>query len=167
MKALFERRSIRTYTQQQVPEDTVREIINAGMCAPSAGNEQPWHFVVINERRILDEIPTFHKHAGMIRKAPVAILVCGDLQKEVHQGFWVQDCSAATENILIAISHNGLGGVWVGVYPREDRVDGMRKLLGLPEHVVPFALIPLGYSATEKNRPVDRFDPSRIHYNKW
>jgi nitroreductase len=166
MKALLERRSIRTYTAQAIPEDVIKEVITAAMCAPSAGNEQPWHFVVINERKILDEVPTFHKHAGMVKKAPLAILVCADLEKEVHKGFWVQDCSAAVENLLIAIADKGLGAVWTGLYPREDRVEGMRRLLGIPEHIVPFALIPVGYS-NDKNRPVDRFDASRIHYNKW
>ena len=166
MKALLERRSIRTYTPQPVSDDIIKELIRAAMCAPSAGNEQPWHFVVINERRILDEIPTFHKHAGMVKKAPAAILVCGDLEKEVHKGFWVQDCSAAVENLLIAVADKGLGAVWTGLYPREDRVEGMRRLLGIPEHIVPFALIPVGYS-NEKNRSVERFDASRIHYNKW
>ena len=166
MKALLERRSIRTYTSEPVPDEIIKEVIMAAMCAPSAGNEQPWHFIVINERKILDEIPAFHKQGAMVKKAPAAILVCGDLEKEVHKGFWIQDCSAAIENLLIAIADKGLGAVWTGLYPREDRVEGMRRLLGIPGHIVPLALIPLGYS-NEKNRPVERFDPSRIRYNKW
>ncbi len=166
MKAILTRRSIRKYTAQPVSEETIRELLEAAMSAPSAGNQQPWEFVVINDRKILDEIPQVHPYAQMCRQAPVAILVCGDLQREAHKGFWVQDCSAATENLLIAVNEKGLGAVWVGVYPREDRVEGLRKLIQLPEHIIPFALIPIGYPA-EKKPPGNRFDSARVHNNKW
>jgi len=166
MKAILNRRSIRKYTDQPVPERLLIELLEAAMCAPSAGNEQPWQFVVIDQRGILDEIPKFHPYAAMVAEAPVAILVCGDLDKDLHRGYWVQDCAAATENILIAVQDKGIGAVWVGVYPREDRVQAMRALLGIPDSVVPFALISLGYPAEEKP-PANRFDAGRIHYNGW
>jgi nitroreductase len=166
MKAILTRRSIRKYTGEPVPEKMILELLEAAMSAPSAGNEQPWEFVVIDDRRILDEIPQVHPYAQMCRQAPVAILVCGDLKKEAHQGFWVQDCSAATENLLIAVNEKGLGAVWVGVYPREERVEAIRNLIKLPEHIVPLALIPIGYPA-EKRPPSNRFDPARIHKNKY
>ncbi|MDD2321609.1 MAG: nitroreductase family protein [Geobacteraceae bacterium] len=166
MKAILSRRSIRSYTAQPVPEQLLIELLEAAMCAPSAGNEQPWQFVIIDRRDILDEIPKFHPYAGMVAEAPVAILVCGDLLRDTHRGYWVQDCAAATENILIAVADKGLGAVWVGLYPRDERVRAMRALLAIPESIVPFALIPLGYPAEDKP-PANRFDAGRIHYNGW
>ncbi|MFH0924371.1 MAG: nitroreductase family protein [bacterium] len=166
MNAIFKRRSIRKYTTLAVSSELVEELLMAGMNAPSAGNEQPWHFVVIDQRSVLDRIPGIHPHSTMIKTAPVAILVCGDLTLEQHKGYWIQDCSAATENILIYVAEKGLGAVWLGVYPREERVNGIKKLLDIPEHIIPFALIPLGYPDEEKP-PRNNFDRSRIHYNSW
>lgn len=136
------------------------------MAAPSAGNQQPWHFIVLDERAVLDAIPEHHPHSSMIREATVAILVCGDVSAEKHRGYWVQDCAAATENMLVAVTALGLGAVWLGVYPREDRVKGLKGLFGLPDHIIPFSLIPIGRPAEEKPS-ADRYDPSRIHYNRW
>ena len=166
MKAILSRRSIRKYTKEPVPDSVVKEILEAAMSAPSAGNEQPWHFVVINDREILDAIPAFHPYSQPLTVASLAILICGDLTLEIHKDFWMQDCSAATENILIAVQAKGLGAVWLGIYPRPERVLGMQKLLGLPAHVIPLAVIPIGYPA-ENKLPADRFDTSRIHYNRW
>ena len=166
MEAILSRRSIRNYTEQPVSDEVLKELLNAAMSAPSAGNAQPWHFIVINEHKILDEIPKFHPYSRMLKKAPVAICVCGDLQREKFEGFWVQDCSAATQNLLIAAQAKGLGAVWLGIYPREDIVDAMRKLLSLPEYVTPLSLVSIGYPAEQKP-PVNRYDPSKIHYNQW
>ncbi|MFQ6079043.1 MAG: nitroreductase family protein [Thermodesulfobacteriota bacterium] len=166
MDAILSRRSIRKYTAQPVSDHLIKELLEAAMSAPSAGNEQPWHFVVITDRQILDEIPTCHPYSQMIREASVAILVCCDLQLDTHDGLWVQDCAAATENLLIAVQAQGLGAVWLGVYPREQRITGLRKLLGIPEHVVPFSLISLGYPAEQKPR-ANRYDNSKIHDNSW
>ncbi len=102
----------------------------------------------------------------ILREATVAVLICGDLSLEKHKGYWVQDCSAATENLLLAAHAKGLGAVWLGVYPREERVDGLRKLLGIPEHVIPFSLVPIGHPAEQKP-PAERYNPSRIHFNRW
>lgn len=166
LQAILTRRSIRKYRKDPVPQDLVRGVIEAAMFAPSAGNEQPWHFIVIDDRRLLDEIPSFHPHSLMLREANVAVLICGDLDLERHAGYWTQDCAAATQNLLLAAHAKGLGGVWLGVYPREERVRGLRDLLQIPEKVVPFSLIPLGYPAEEKPRP-HRFNPARIHRNRW
>jgi nitroreductase len=166
LELLSARRSIRQYTGQEVSNEEITQVLKAAMAAPSAGNEQPWEFVVVRDRAKLDRIPTFHPHALMLKHAPVAILVCGDLNREVHKGYWVQDCSAATQNLLLAVQALGLGGVWVGVYPKEERVNGFRQLLGIPEHVVPFALIPIGHPAEQKP-PADRFNESRVHYDQW
>ncbi|MEW5821815.1 MAG: nitroreductase family protein [Cyanobacteriota bacterium] len=166
MYSLLARRSIRKYTEEKVPESKVLEIINAAMAAPSAGDQRPWHFVIINKREILDQIPGFHPYASMVKQASVAILICGDPTLEMHKNYWVQDCSAATQNILIAIQALGLGGVWLGVYPRETRVVEFRKLLEMPEEIIPFALIPIGYP-DEYLPPAVRYDESRIKFNKW
>jgi nitroreductase len=164
--AILTRRSIRKYVEKPVPDQLVTQLLRAGFAAPSAGNEQPWHFIVIDERRILDAIPEFHEHSGMLRESPLAIVICGDENLEHHKGFWVQDCAAATQNVLLAAHARGLGAVWLGVYPREERVRAMRRLLGLPQHVVPLSIVAVGYPA-ESVEPADRFDESRIHRNGW
>jgi nitroreductase len=166
MDIIYKRRSIRKFTPQRVLKEMIESFIKAGMNAPSAGNEQPWRFVVIDDRNIFNEIMKVHPHTEMLATATVAILVCGDLTLETHKGYWVQDCSAATENILLEIASQGLGAVWCGVYPREQRVDGIRKLLNLPSHIIPFSLIPVGYP-DEQKPPKNIFNRERIHYNGW
>ena len=166
MEAILSRRSIRRYTDQPVSDDMIKELLEAAMSAPSAGNEQPWHFVVIKERALLDEIPNFHSYSSMLRDAPVAILICGDEDLRKYEGYWVQDCSAATQNLLIAVQAKGLGGVWLGIYPIEERVVKLRKLLGIPESVIPLALVSIGHPAEQKP-PADRYDASRVHHDRW
>jgi nitroreductase len=166
MDAILGRRSIRKYSPQAVDQELIRELLTAAMSAPSAGNEQPWHFVVIKDKNLLNEIPKFHPHSSMLREAPLAILVCGDLTLEKYKGYWVQDCSAATQNLLLAAHARGLGAVWLGIYPIDERVEGMRKLLSLPEHIVPLSVVSLGYPA-ERKSPLNRFQESRVHDNRW
>jgi nitroreductase len=166
LDAILSRRSIRRYTDKPVPTETVRKLLEAGMAAPSANNKQPWHFVVITEREILDAIPDFHPYSRMLFEASLAILVCGDSSLESHPGYMAQDCAAAVENILIAANGMGLGAVWLGVYPREERMAGMKELLKIPEGFIPFALISIGY-ATEEKPPSRRYSESRVHQNKW
>jgi nitroreductase len=166
MDVILSRRSIRKYTNEKVSEEDIKELLQAAMSAPSAGNEQPWHFIVIDDRNILNEIPKFHQYAQMLKEAPVAILVCGDETLERFKGYWVQDCSAAVENILIKVQEKGLGAVWVGVYPDMERVNNFRKLLSIPEHVTPFALIPIGHPAESKPAE-DRYNEERVHKNRW
>ena len=165
-EAIRTRRSIRQYADEPVSEDLTHQLLEAAMMAPSAGNEQPWHFVVIRDRALLDEIPSFHPYSGMLRQAPLAILICGDETLEKYKGYWVQDCSAATQNLLLEVHARGLGAVWLGVHPIDERVDGMRKLLGMPDHVIPFALISIGWPAEEKGSE-DRFDETRVHQDRW
>jgi nitroreductase len=166
MEAIISRRSIRKYTPDSVTEGEIHELLAAAMSAPSSSNGQPWHFVTITDRQTLDEIPKFHPYSNMIKEAPLAVVVCGDLQLEKGKGVWVQDCSAATENLLVAAHAMGLGAVWLGVHPIEERINGVRKLLGLPAHVVPLCIIVVGHPA-EKKPPSNRFNPERVHRNKW
>jgi nitroreductase len=149
-----------------VPDELIMKILEAAMSAPSAANEQPWHFIVIRDRKILEDIPRFHPYSGMLRQAQIAILVCGDMRLDKADGYWVQDCSAASENILIAAHASGLGAVWTGIFPREERVTNMRTLLGIPDDVIPLSLIPIGYP-DEMKPPARRFDESRIHTDRW
>lgn len=166
LEAILTRRSIRTYKQQPVPQELINKVLEAAMSAPSAGNEQPWHFVVIKERQLLDAIPKFHPYAHMLHGAPAAILVCGDERLEKHKGCWVLDCSAATENLLLAAHALGLGAVWVGVHPAPEREGAFRDLLGIPEQVTPFSLVPLGYAETGLP-PEKRYNPARVHHERW
>jgi nitroreductase len=166
IEALNTRRSIRAFTSRPVSLDLVRELIRAAQHAPSAGNEQPWHFIIITDHELLTKIPDFHPYAGMLADAPVAVLVCGDPRQEKHPGMWVQDLAAATQNLLLAAHAKGLCAVWVGIHPREDRILALRNLIEMPEAIIPFALIPLGHPA-EKADPDDRYRPELIHLNQW
>jgi len=166
VKEIFERRSIRRYLRSPIPDDDIEKLLKAAMAAPSAGNQQPWEFIIIKDKKMMAGITRFHPFSQMLKEAPLAIVVCADLDKEKHSGYWVQDCSAATENILIEAQHLGFGAVWLGVYPVEDRVDGLKRLLGLPVRVIPLSIVSLGYPA-EKKEPSNRYDRSRVHLNKW
>ena len=164
--AIHTRRSIRKYTKQPVSDDIIHEFLAAAMMAPSSGNAQPWHFVIIKERETLDAIAVFHQHGKMLRDAPIAILVCADPTLEKYEGRWMLDCSAATQNLLLAAHAKGLGAVWIGIYPGANRIDPMRELAALPEHIIPFSLISIGYPAEQKPTP-ERFNTERIHYDHW
>lgn len=163
---LLTRRSIRKYTSEHVTDEQIEQVIKAAMFAPSAGNQQTWHFVVIREQETFNKIIEFHPFAQMLTQASVAICVCADLSIETKQGYWMVDCSAATENLLLASHSLGLGAVWLGIYPRPERMEGLKNLLNLPEMVEPFSLISIGYPAEEKKLP-NRFKPERIHTERW
>ena len=166
MDTIYRRRSIRKYTNESVDDEAMMAVIKAGMNAPSAGNQQPWQFVIIDQRPLLDKITEIHPYAQMLHEAPAAILVCGDLSLEKHTGYWVQDCSAAVQNMLLEIVDQGLGGVWLGVYPRDDRVSGLRRLCGIPEGIVPFALIAVGHPG-ESKKLKNEFHGERVKRNHW
>lgn len=166
MEAILNRRSIRKYKGIKINDDIIGELLRAGMAAPSAGNQQPWEFIVLRNKEVLENITKVHPYSKMLLNTDVAIVACGDVSREIFKGYWVQDCSAATENILLAAQAKGLGAVWLGVYPIEDRVDAIKELLNLPASVIPLSIIPVGYPDEEK-APADRFDESRIHYDRW
>ncbi len=166
LKAIFTRRSVRKFTPDQISEEDLHELLRAGMQAPSAKNEQPWHFVVIDDPNLLHTIPDFHPYAKMLLEAPLAILVCSDRKLETKRASWLQDCSAATENILLAAHAKGLGAVWLGIFPDSERVFGMQDLLNLPKDVRPVSLVALGHPAS-RPEPVDRYKEDRVHRNQW
>lgn len=167
-EAIHTRRSIRSFTAEPVSEADMEIVLRAAMAAPSAGNAQPWHFVVIHDRAILDAIPAIHAHAAMVKGAPVAIAVAAELALEKYPGFgyWTLDCSAAVENLMLAARGLGLGTVWCGIYPRPERMEGLAKLLQFPEGVTAHALVVMGHPAQEFKR-IERFNPERIHKNVW
>lgn len=166
MDLLLGRRSIRKYGSGAISGEIERRLLEAAMAAPSARNARPWHFVVIRDREILDRIPDFHPYAKMCLQAPMAILVCADTALQAEEGYWVQDCAAATENLLLAAHEAGLGAVWLGIHPNGDRIEGVTRLVNLPEGIRPLSLVALGHPA-ETRDAVDRFDASRIHADRW
>jgi nitroreductase len=163
---VLSRRSIRKYTGDPVPDDDVERLLRAAMAAPSAGNQQPWQFVVLRDRETRRAITGVHPYARMLPDAALAILVCGDPEGGKWPQYWEQDCAAATENLLIEAERLGLGAVWLGVHPLAERVDGIRALLGIPAQVVPFALVPVGRPA-ETKPPAERYDPARVRHERW
>ncbi len=160
---IFSRRSIRKYTEEQVSEDDIKTLLEAAMAAPSANNSQPWHFVVVTERAILDALAETHPYSKMLAQAALCIAVCGD---PALSPFWEQDCSAATENLLVAVTALGLGAVWVGIHPSDERVIITRKILSIPETIITLNLISVGYPAEEKE-PRTQYNEARVHRERW
>lgn len=167
MKEIFDRVSVRSYTDQPVEPEKIEAILRAGMCAPSAGNERPWHFVVLRHPEEFLPLMQVSEHLQMLPQASYVILVCGDTtQKRYRFDFWVQDCCAALENMLIEAKHLGLGAVWCGIYPDEEKIVRIRQMYGLPETVEVLALMPVGYPAAER-QVRDRYKPERVHIGRW
>jgi nitroreductase len=164
VQTIFARRSIRKYTDEPVSEADIKTLLEAAMAAPSASNRRPWQFVVVTERQTLDALAEAHPHGKTLFEATLCIVVCGDLTE--RETYWVQDCSAATENLLLAATALGLGAVWLGVYPKEDRVTAVRPTLALPETITPLNLISIGHPAEEKE-PRTQYDGSRVHRERW
>jgi nitroreductase len=165
-EALLTRRSVRDYTDEPVPEEAVERLLRAAMAAPSARNQQPWRFVVVRDRQVLTQMAKVSPNGAMIGRAQVALLICAGLDLVKSEGFWIQDCAAATQNSLLAAHAMGLGAVWCGIYPRETRVAGVRRIFDLPEQIVPFAIVAVGYPK-DPSGAVDRFDPTRVCLDRY
>ncbi len=166
LEAIATRRSIRKYTSEAVPPENVSRLLDALFVAPSAMDARPWHFVLVDDRATLRALGRGMPHCEMLLEAPLGILICGDPSLERAPGFWPQDCSAAAQNLLLAAHALGLGAVWVGLYPMEERVETVRRALGVPAPVIPFALIAIGQPA-ERLPPENRRDPKKLHRNRW
>ncbi len=165
IEAIRTRRSIRKYTEAQVPDQVVSQLLTAAFLAPSAGDARPWHFTVVNDRQLLVDMADKMPGCDMLREATLGILVSCDPKLEEIPGFWPQDCAVATEHILLTAHALELGGCWIGLYPVEDRVDATREILDVPKNIIPFALCSLGYP-NEELPPEDREDKSKLHRNK-
>ena len=165
LEAIMTRRSIRKYTDKPVSEETVKKLLEAAMAAPSAHNRQPWHFIVIRDRATMNRITEYHNYSKMLEQAAVAIVVCGDNTVQ-ETDFWIHDCSAATENMLIAANAMGLGTVWLGVHPSKQLIDDTKGLLSIPGNVTPLGIVSIGYP-DEKKPPRQNYNPERVHSNRW
>jgi ribonuclease P protein component len=166
IKNIITRRSIRKYTEQSVEREKIEKLLKAAMSAPSAGNQQPWDFIVVTQKEIIKNVRQASPYAAPLEGAPLCIIVCADLQKERFPGNWVLDCSAATENILLAAHAIGLGAVWIGIYPEQDRMKYISRIFNLSGNIKPMAVISIGYPAEEKG-PADRFIDTNVHWEKW
>ncbi len=166
LNIIFTRRSIRAYTDKQIDDATIETLLKAGMYAPSAKNNQPWHFIVVRSKDTMNKIMKVHPYSRMLRTANVVIVVCAGQTSEIQKMFFPQDLGACTENILLAATSLGIGSVWLGVYPSSDRVKELADICDIPNDVVPFGLISLGYPAEERPDP-NRYDASRVHTEKW
>ena len=169
LECIMTRTSVRQYTDQPVENEKIEAMLRAGMAAPTAVNAQPWHFVVVNDKAKLGELSAANPHAKMLESAPLAIVVCGDMTKAMEgdgRQFWIQDCSAATENILLAAHAQGLGAVWTALYPMEERYSAVREALKLPETMIPLCTVVIGYPSAQAE-PKDKWKPENVSYNEY
>jgi nitroreductase len=169
LSVIHSRKSVRSFVpQKEVSKDDLVTLVKAGMAAPTAVNKQPWAFVIVTERATLDSLTTGLPYAQMLKEAGAAIVVCGDLSKAVEglPEFWVQDCSAATENILLAAEAMGLGAVWTAAYPAMDRAEFVQNMLELPETIIPLNVIPVGHPSGE-TAPKDKWKEENLRWEKW
>lgn len=169
LECIMTRTSIRQFTNQPISKADIEKLLRAGMAAPTAVNAQPWHFIAVTDKAKLKELAGTNRNARMLEQAALAIVVCGDMDKAMKgkaQEYWIQDCSAATENILLASHALGLGAVWTGVYPMDERVESVTSVLKLPSTIIPLCTIVIGYPA-ESPKPKDKWKPENVSYNEF
>ncbi len=170
LECIMTRTSVRTYADRAVPDSLIETVLRAGMAAPTAANKQPWHFYVITSQSVKDSITEAFKYAKMVKESAFDVVVCGDMSRTFDgdtpaRGNWVLDCSAASENMLLAAHALGLGGVWCGVYPENDRIKALSGILNLPDSIEPMAILSFGYP-TAATTPKDKWDPAKVTYVK-
>lgn len=166
IEAILSRRSIRKYTAEPVTDADVETILRAAMAGPTAGNQQPWRFVVTTDAATREAMAESTPYGSMLREAPLAFTVCADTRDLKHPQMWQQDCSAAVENMLVAIHALGLGAVWLGFWPKMERVDPLKAALALPDGIEPLAVLAVGHPA-ETKPPADRYDADKVRYGTW
>jgi nitroreductase len=177
---IITRHSVRDFTGAAIKKEDLILLLQAGMSAPSAVNRQPWSFIVVEKRETIDALNTELPYAKMLSKAGVAIVVCGtpDRSKIINTAvkmvtgvslgdFWITDCSAASENILLAAHALGLGAVWTAVFPNEKLITNVRKILAIPDDIIPLNVIPIGVPVNASTQPIDKFKEKNIHWGKW
>ncbi|MGY5876779.1 MAG: nitroreductase family protein [Candidatus Thorarchaeota archaeon] len=166
LEALYSRRSIRKFVMKEIPDNNVKQILRAGMSAPNSGNQRLWQFVVVRDRNQMEKIIEAYPYAVMLRDVPVAIIVCYDKNREKYEDRWQMDCSNASLNLLLAAHGLGFGGLWLEVYPIQERIEMMQEFFGMTEDVIPLSVIAIGHPAEEKP-PIDRYEESLVHYDTW
>lgn len=165
---LLTRRSVRKFESgREISRQDIDDILKIAMYAPSGHNNQPWEFVVVEDKAVQQKLIEIHPYAAFLKDASLAIVVCGNTREEYQPGFWIVDTAAATENLLLACHGRGLGACWCGVYPNEARMKAVAEVLGLPDYIKPNALVVVGYPAQQPPMPRDRFKPEKIHYDKY
>ena len=169
LKTIFSRKSVRSYKEEAVSRDRLEMLVKAAMAAPTAVDKRPWEFMIITDKKVLQKLAEILPYAKMASKAGAAIIVLGDLDKQfggTGADFWIMDCSAASENLLLAAESMGLGAVWTAIYPDIDRINVLRNLLKIPSRYMPLNLIPVGIP-TGEDKPKNKYNPEQIHWEKW
>lgn len=169
LNTILTRVSVRQFTGEKISDEQIETLLRAGMAAPSAINRQPWAFIVITDEQQLATIGEAFPYSRCANHPACAIIPCGDLTKALEgeaQGFWINDVSAATENILLAAHAMGLGAVWTGVHPSTERTTMLQQMLNLPENIIPLCIVPVGVPA-EQPEVKQKFNTDNIHYNRW
>lgn len=164
IETIAARRSIRKFTDKAVSEEKLKTLVTAGANAPSAKNTRPTHFMIIKNRDTINRMIDVCPNGSLMKGADTAIMVLGDLNDA--DDYFVIDCAAAVQNILLAVHEEGLGACWIGVYPRESRVDGLKKLFSLPDQIIPHSLIAVGHPAEQKS-PNNNYREERVHRERW
>lgn len=168
MDIIFNRRSIRRYKKQAVEQEKIERLLKAAMQAPSATNQQPWEFIVVQSKESLEKLAEISPYSKMVANAPLAIVLLGNKDRMKSEKHWEQDMAASAQNILLEAVHLGLGGVWIGVAPSQATMDIVARQYELDDRLSPFCLISIGYPEEGyEHKFVDRFDPERIHYEKY
>ena len=166
---IMTRVSVREFTGEKITEAQLDTLLRAAMAAPSAINKQPWAFIVVTDEAKIAALGEALPYSRCSNKPAVAIIPCGDLSKAIPgemANFWINDVSAATENLLLAAHAMGLGAVWTGLHPDMNRAKMVQEMLGLPEHIIPLCVVPVGVPAERPNIK-DKYKPENIHYNAW
>lgn len=169
LNAIQTRASVRQFTGEKISNEQIETLLRCAMSAPTALNKQPWAFIVVTEDTLLSKMGEAFPFSRCGNGAACAFVMCGDLSKAIEgdgQGFWINDVSAATENLLLAAHAMDLGGVWTGVYPNPQRTAEVQEMLGLPENIIPMCIVPIGVPA-EQPTVKDKFKQENIHYNRW
>jgi nitroreductase len=168
LTVIHSRKSVRQFTDEQVSREQLEILVRAGMAGPTAMNRQPWAFIAIDNRDVLDALSDELNGNAILKRATAAIVVCGDLSKAIPSvpDYWVQDCSAAAQNILLAVEGIGLGAVWIGIFPRDERMNAVKKVAKLPDHLIPLNVIAIGYP-TGVEEPKDKWKTENMFWNSW
>ena len=167
LETIHNRKSVRSYSNKPVTQETIDELLKAAMAAPTGKNVQPWEFVVMNNKENMVKLSESLPYAKMLNTAQIAIVVCGNADPEKGgSNLWMLDCSAAAQNILLAAESLGLGAVWTAGYPYAERIEAISKTLNLPENIIPLTVIPIGYPDKD-NTPKVKFNADKVKYNTW
>ncbi|MBQ2653153.1 MAG: nitroreductase family protein [Methanobrevibacter sp.] len=163
---IFKRKSVRKFRDEKVPEELIENLLKAGMQAPSSCNAQPWEFIVVSKREDKDAISKMHKFAKPAAEASHLIITLGNLNEAKVIGMIEQDLGACNENILLQATHEGLGAVWLGFHPIEDRTLKLKKYLEIPDYCIPFSVICVGWPDSEGEVKL-RYDESKVHFDRY